>query len=357
MQAWVLHGVNDIKYEEVERPKLQPNEVLVQVHAAGVCGSDIPRIYETGAHRHPLIPGHEYAGEVVEQGDDVKGDYRGKAVGIFPLIPCKECIACKNRKYEMCRNYNYLGSRRDGGFAEFVAVPEWNLITLPSNVSYLAAAMMEPMAVATHAMRRVKPKEDENIVICGLGTIGLLLLMILKAGFEKTGGLDNFLSHIYIIGNKDFQKNQALKLGVSPSHYYDAKDGKVEDWILDVTNGIGADVLFECVGKNETICQMINGAAPVGRICLVGNPYSDMTFDKSTYWKILRNQLYVTGTWNSSFDHDKKDDWNYVLDLLKEGYLKPEEMISHKLSLAELEKGLHIMRDKSEDYVKIMVEM
>ena len=83
--------------------------------------------------------------------------------------------------------------------------------------------------------------------------------------------------------------------------------------------------------------------------------YSDMTFDKNTYWKILRNQLTVTGSWNSSFTEEESDDWHYVLDKLAQGKIEPEEMITHKLGIAELEKGFHIMRDKSEDYIKVMM--
>lgn len=361
MKAWVLHGVDDIGYEEVDKPVVESGEVLVKVKAAGICGSDIPRIYQTGAHRHPLIPGHEYSGQVVEVSKDVDETWNGKRVGIFPLIPCKECVACKMKKYEMCRNYSYLGSRRDGGFAEYVAVPEWNIVELPDKVSYKAAAMLEPMAVATHAMRRVHPLVGDKIVICGLGTIGILLLMMIKSELDnsegKNGDVEAVTKNIFLIGNKEFQKQQVLLLGIPEENYMDSKNGNVTEWVLEKTAGVGADVFFECVGKNETVSDAINLAAPAGRVCLVGNPYSDMTLDKNTYWKILRNQLQVTGTWNSSFDHDKSDDWNYVLDKLSHECFNPEKMISHTYKLEELEKGLHIMRDKSEDYVKIMAVM
>ena len=153
MKAWVLHGVGDIRFEEVETPQPADGEVLVAVRAAGICGSDIPRIYQTGAHVQPLIPGHEFAGQVVGTGRDVSADWQNRRVGIFPLIPCKNCVSCQKQHYELCRSYSYLGSRRNGGFAEYVTVPAWNLIALPDAVSYEQAAMMEPMAVAVHAMR------------------------------------------------------------------------------------------------------------------------------------------------------------------------------------------------------------
>ena len=117
MNAYVLHDVNKIQLENVAKPIPEKNEVLIQVKAVGICGSDIPRIYQTGAHVHPLIPGHEFSGVVVETGTDIDANWRGQRVGIFPLIPCKTCMPCMKKRYEMCRNYSYLGSRRDGGLS------------------------------------------------------------------------------------------------------------------------------------------------------------------------------------------------------------------------------------------------
>ena len=100
MKAWVLHGISEIHFEEVDRPVPAENEVLVQVKAAGICGSDIPRIYQTGAHVHPLIPGHEFSGQVVCVGKNVDEEWLDQRVGIFPLIPCTDCTACRQQHYE-----------------------------------------------------------------------------------------------------------------------------------------------------------------------------------------------------------------------------------------------------------------
>lgn len=345
MKAWVLHDINDIRYEDVEKPQLSEGEVLVAVKAVGVCGSDIPRIYQTGAHKMPLITGHEFSGQVVELGKGVDKSLLDKRVGVFPLIPCRECIACQKRQYEMCRSYSYLGSRRDGGFAEYVAVPQWNLIELPANVSYEEAAMLEPMSVAVHAMRRVRITAKDTVVVCGLGTIGTLLVMFL---------LEQGIENILVIGNKEFQKQTVKKLGLPEQKFCDSRSEDVSEWINLHTNGVGANVFFECVGKNETYSQAVNMTAPGGFVCLVGNPYSDMELDKQVYWKILRNQITVTGTWNSSFTGETDDDWHSVLKLLEEKRIAPSELISHRLKLSELDKGFHIMRDKLEDYIKIM---
>lgn len=346
MKAYVLHGPNDIRYEEMDVPTPAKGEVLVEVKAAGVCGSDIPRIYQTGAHKHPLIPGHEFAGVVSGIGEGVAEEWIGKRVGIFPLIPCGECGPCQNRQYEMCRNYDYVGSRRDGAYAEYVVVPVNNLIELPDNVSYEAAAMLEPMAVAVHAMRRVSIKPSDTVVICGVGTIGTLLFMFL---------LDAGVQNILVIGNKESQKQNVLKLGLQEECYCDSKTVDVSEWVRNRTGGAGVNVFFECVGKNETVKQAVDLTAPGGIVCLVGNPHSDMMLDKQVYWKILRNQLQLTGTWNSSFTGDMDDDWHYVLERLAVGAVTSEQLISHRFSIEEIEQGFHIMRDKVEDYVKIMM--
>ena len=369
MKAWVLQGIDSLVLKEVPVPALGSGEVLVAVRAAGICGSDIPRVYRTGAHRHPLIPGHEFSGEVVELGENVDRSWLGKRVGVFPLIPCRSCEPCRRKQYEMCRNYDYLGSRRDGGFAEYVAVPVWNLLALPQSVSYEEAAMLEPMAVAVHAMRRMLSESDiwisENgkragfageaeaekkagnisVAVCGLGTIGLLLLMFLKeAGIRE----------VYAVGNKDFQKEMAKKLGVTEEFYCDSRRQDQHQWLMERTGGRGVDQYYECVGKSETYELAVDGTAPAGRVVLVGNPYSDMMLKKEVYWKILRNQLTILGTWNSSFTQEPGDDWHYVLERLAQGRIAPAGMISHRFALAELRKGLELMRDKREDYVKVM---
>ncbi len=346
MKAWVLHKPGDLRLQTVEAPLAGKGEVIINVKAAGICGSDIPRIYRTGAHVHPLIPGHEFSGVVQAVGEGAADEWLNKRVGVFPLIPCKKCLPCQRQQYEMCQNYSYLGSRRDGGFAEYVSVPEENLIELPDDVSFQEAAMLEPMAVSVHAMRRVSPAVSETVVVCGLGTIGMLLLMFL---------MDAGIKHILAVGNKESQRKQAVKMGLPDSCYCNSSAKDVGEWIKNHTNGAGADVFFECVGRNETISQAVDFTAAAGRVCLVGNPYSDMKLDQATYWKILRNQLVVTGTWNSSFTGETDDDWHYVLQRLAGHRIAPAEMISHFMSRENLEDGLEIMRDKTEEYCKIMI--
>lgn len=330
MKAWVLRGVDDLRFEDRKKPKPEKEEVLLRVEAAGICGSDIPRIYDTGAHVHPIIPGHEFAGTVVDSADPA---LLGKRMGVFPLIPCKNCDMCHQNHYEMCRDYNYLGSRCDGAFAEYVRVPVWNLINLPEAVSFKTAAMLEPLAVAVHAMRRAAVTESDSAVVIGFGTVGMLLATALSAQGVRD---------ITVVVNKDFQREKARELGVS------AMSG-------GETGQVAGQVVFECVGKPETAALAIEAAAPGGRVVMVGNPCSDMAFDRNTYWKILRSQLTVLGTWNSSFTKEPTDDWHAALELLRDKQELVSRIITHCLPLEKLETGLHIMRDKTEGYGKILI--
>ena len=167
----------------------------------------------------------------------------------------------------MCRHYSYLGSRQNGGFAEYAAVPADSLIPLPDSVSFEEAAMLEPMAVAVHALRRAQPDPADTIAVCGLGTIGSLLTM-----FLREIGIRNILT----IGNKSSQQQTILDIGLPKTSYCNTKKQDVDQWIDARTQGQGVDIFFECVGKNETLIQAIDHTAPAGRVLLLGNPYSQM---------------------------------------------------------------------------------
>ena len=357
MKAQILYGIGNIRYTDVDKPSCRSGEALIKVSCCGICGSVVPRIFKSGAHNMPLIPGHEFSGVVSECAEDET--LVGKRVGVFPLIPCMECSECKRKHYEMCEKYGYLGSRCDGGFAEYVSVPVWNLLPVPDEVSDEEAAMLEPMAVAVHAIRRSGIASKEAfITVCGLGPIGLLTALFLKdAGFQN----------VFCIGNKNIQKKMLLDMGYDEEHFFDVRYGDPVAFIMSKSGGRGADYYFECIGRSESYQQAVKCTAPLGTVMLVGNPASDMELSRDVYWRILRNQLTLFGTWNSSFYGKEiqeevgtidfqSDDWRYVTGRLSKMKFSPARLITHRFSLEELDKGLDIMHRKSEEYVKIMIE-
>lgn len=345
MKAYVLNAIGQLDYMEVEEPVLKEGEVLLSVKASGICGSDIPRIFENGTYHFPTIPGHEFAGEVVKTYSDTQKHLIGKRFGVFPLIPCKKCSACKKRMYEMCSSYGYLGSRSDGGFAEYVAVPEWNLIQLPDDISFETAAMLEPAAVGIHALNRIDMTQIDSAVVFGPGPIGLLMAQWLRYFGVK---------EIMIVGTREEQRCLSDDLGFE--HFINRNKENMMDAISAYTNQEGPALCIECTGHGSVLCDCIRVAKQGGHILTVGNPHSDITLSRDIYWKILRNQLHLSGTWNSSFvPKMDSDDWRMAIKAIQNGSLMPEKQITHKLDFENLYTGLDIMRDRKEYYNKVMI--
>ena len=343
MKAKVLRSVGNLEYCDYPIPTLNKGEVLLKVHACGICGSDIPRIFVNGTYHFPTIPGHEFSGEVVAAADKENERLIGTRATVFPLIPCKTCENCNKGSYEMCKGYDYLGSRSDGAFAEYVRVPVWNIVPIPDNLSYEAAAMTEPCAVAIHALRRAQIEIGDDVVIYGPGTIGMLI-----AQWARAWG-----ANVLLVGtdlnNWDFVES----LG-----FYDYCNSSHEDavkWVMEKTGGVGADIAIEAVGIAATACNCLESVASGGKVIFVGNPHGDYTFPQNTYWQILRKQLTIFGTWNSSYNNTKKSDWNMVVDSMASGKIDVEKLITHRFPLEEMDKGLEIMRDNKEFFAKIMV--
>ena len=302
MKAWVLHGINDLQLNNVPTPTPKEGEVLVQVKAAGICSSDIPRVYGTGAYHYPIILGHEFSGVTPD----------GRRVGVFPLLPCHKCESCLAGYYETCSNYSYIGSRQDGAFAEYVAVPEWNLRTLPDNITFEQAALLEPAAVALHAVSRLDLQNVKSIMVVGKGTIGKFI-----ARWLKIYGVTN----IVVLG-----RNETL-----PETQYDA--------------------CIEVVGSADAFGRCIELTKPNGQVILVGNPNRDFNIDQKLYWQILRKQLTVKGIWNSSYPSD----WKCVFESVER--LQIDSFISHKYDFSELSSAFEMMYLKREKHGKVVITL
>ena len=334
MKAYVLENINNLVYKDVDIPKIQDEWVLVKVGAVGICSSDISRVYSKGTYHFPTIPGHEFSGKVVEVGGNVDDSWIGKKVAVFPLIPCKKCKQCLNKNYEMCENYDYIGSRRDGAFAEYVAVPEWNLLELDENADLKEYALMEPLVVALHAIKKANNIKNSTVNVIGTGMIAIASAMwAVKYGADR----------VQVIGrnNNKFE----LVNGIKKIDYKNYN----EDSNIDC-----ADVVIEAVGSEESIAKAIELTNTAGLLILMGNPYGDITLEQNIYWKILRKQLHVIGTWNSGYDNKVKSDWTEVKETMVNGDMDVRKLITHILPKEELKKGLEIMKNHTEPYCRIV---
>ena len=325
MHAAVLHAVGDLRYEEVARPEPRSGEVLLKVLGCGICGSDIPRVFVSGTYHFPTIPGHEFAGKIVYDPD---GELDGKYAAVFPLIPCRKCAACEVGEYANCSDYDYYGSRRDGGFAEYIAVDKRNLILLPKNVDPVVASLCEPGSVGRAAVRRLDVQLGDLCVIFGAGPIGLIAAQCARGARA---------SQVRVPDISDEKLAFAEKFGFEA--YDQARDGL-------------ADCVLEGTGASPALANCVLSLKNHGRLVLMGNPGRDMTLPQKVYSQILRRELSIFGTWNSSFN-SVTNDWTATVAAMAEGSINYADLITHRVDLFDCNRALTMMRDKTEFFTKV----
>jgi L-iditol 2-dehydrogenase len=342
MKSAVLYAIGDLRYEDKPIPDPHYGEVLVKIKASGVCGSDIPRVMKKGTYSFPLIPGHEFAGEVVKIGETESCSVKvGDRVAVFPLIPCGKCIYCQIGDYAQCDDYDYLGSRRDGGFAEYVVAPIENLVPVPDNVDFECAAMTEPASVALHALRRTGVDAGDNVVILGAGTIGIIL-----AQWAKICGA----GRVFVTDISQDKLKVAMDYGFSCIN--SMQEDPVERIIKETKKG--ADISIEAAGTPITFEQSLRMTRKLGKVILMGNVSGDVVIPERTASIILRSQLVIYGTWNSSIASIPKNEWLTALHFMSSGALNLKLLITHRFPLSEANKAFDMMYNRREFFNKVM---
>lgn len=339
MMALNLHGVNDLRYEEVERPVPQADEVLLRVKAVGICGSDIPRVFVKGTYHFPTIIGHEFAGEIVAAADK---SLIGRGASVFPLLPCGTCSSCETGHYAQCRHYSYYGSRRDGGMAEYIAVKKRNLCLMPAGVSYEEAAMNEPTAVALHAFRQSGTGLGDTLLIYGVGTIALII-----AQWARAAGV----RRIILAARTPEKVAFAKKLGFDDA--YNVTETDIRAKVAELTDGQGVTACIEGTGESEGLEACVWNVRTFGRVVTLGNPAGSMTLTQDGYWQILRRELQLVGTWNSSFQA-MQNDWQDSLRGMANHSLELKKIITHRFALKDYQQAFALMHEKRECYGKVM---
>lgn len=347
MQAQVLHAVGDMRCETVARPEPGPEQVLVRVAFCGVCGSDIPRTFVKGTYRFPTIIGHEFAGTVERCGPGVTGFAPGDPVAVFPLLWCGRCAACEQGKYVQCSDYDYLGSRSDGAFAEFVVAPQRNLLPVPPGVPLAAAAMTEPAAVALHAVRRAGAIVGQTVAIFGAGPIGLM-----AAQWARSMGAVKVLLFDILPAKLEMARSLGFSLA------FDSRQVDPAPIVAEASGGPGAHVCIEGAGVPATLLQALAAARRGGRVVLLGNPAADVTLPASLLSQLMRREVAVLGTWNSDYSlfPGSDDDWRTVLQALADGRLQVEPLITQRVPLSGAFGALKMMRDQAAFYAKVLIE-
>jgi L-iditol 2-dehydrogenase len=330
MTAAVMHQPGDIRVEEIPVPKVERGELLVHVAACGVCGSDIPRMNYSGAYRYPIVCGHEFSGWVVDAADDVRGFSEGDLVSMPPLLPCNVCASCIKGNYSLCENYDYFGSRRDGAYAEYVTVPVQNAMLMPKGIDPRAAAMMDPSAIALHALLRTKIGTGSRVAVTGAGPIGLFAVQ-----WAKLLGAQEVLA----VDLSDEKAKMAREAGATLTASSDEEA---------LANGTGIyDVVIESAGAPATIKLAANLTAKHGDAAFIGIPHSVVEFDEATFSGFLRREISLHGSWNSFSAPFPGREWHESSVRMNNGDLKWEFMITHQLGLEALPATMKQLADRS----------
>lgn len=322
MKSLLLSEYNHLEVTEMPLPAVAPGEVLVRVEACGICGSDVHG-YDGSSGRRipPIVMGHEAAGTIESVGADVRGFKAGDRVTFDSTVYCGACAFCASGDVNLCDNRQVIGVscgdyRRHGAFAEFVVVPQRILYHLPDAVSFSEAAMLEAVSVALHAVRVSEAKGGETALVIGAGMIGLLTLQAARVA----GCAQVFISDVD-------PTRLALARQVGAETTLHASGAELLAAIQKLTNGRGVDIVYEAVGRNETVASAVDCARKGGTVTLVGNITPEVTLPLQ---KVVSRQIRMQGSCASSGEYPQ------AIELMSRGQIQVKPLIT---AVAALEEG------------------
>lgn len=319
MKSVVIHAEGSVRVEERPVPQIQAaDDVLVRIVCSGLCGSDIPRIFAKGAHYYPITLGHEFSGHVEACGADVKDLQAGDAVACIPLLPCFSCPECEKGYYSLCKQYQFVGSRSDGGNAEYIVVKRANLFRLPAEMAIEDGAFIEPVTVGLHAFHLASGCKGKNVVIVGAGTIGLLAMQCaLALGAKSVTAIDI---------NDD---KLALATALGATQVFNSQALSVDDILNALRDSRFDQLVLETAGTPQTVSLAIDIAGPHAQVALVGTLHHDLNLPVATFGKILRKELTLLGSWMNYSAPWPGEEWETAVRLLTGKKLQLEPLIAH----------------------------
>jgi len=342
MKALVLKEYNKLQYEEVADPSIEEDEVLLQVKSCGICGSDVHGMDgSTGRRVPPLIMGHEASGVIARVGGAVDGWKPGERVTMDSTVWCGKCWHCRRGEVNLCESRRVLGVscaeyRANGAFADYVAVPSRILYRIPEQVAFSQAALVEPLAVALHAVRLARPDIQETAVVFGAGMIGLMVLQCLKAsGCAQVLAADVDASKL----------GRARECGADLS--LDPEAPGFAETVLSLTNGRGADMAFEAVGVSAAVRSAVGSVRKGGRVVLVGNFSPTIELPLQT---VVARQISLLGSCASQGEYPA------CLSLMASGKLRMEPILSAEAPLSEGAAWFDRLYHRDPSLLKVMLQ-
>ncbi|HAN94243.1 MAG TPA: galactitol-1-phosphate 5-dehydrogenase [Limnochordia bacterium] len=342
MKALVLKEYHQLSYEDVPEPHYGPDDLLVQVKACAICGSDVHGLDgSTGRRQPPIIMGHEASGVVAAVGERVQGFAPGDRITFDSTIYCGRCHFCRQGRINLCDNRRVLGVscddyRQNGALAEFVAVPSHIAYHLPEGVSFEQAALVEPVSIAVHAVSLAPLNLGDTAVVVGVGTIGLLIIQILRtAGCGQIIALD--IDH----GKFDL----ARRFGAAVC--WDPREEDLLHRIRSLTKGRGADLAFDAVGLSFTVGQAAGLLRKGGALVLVGNlsPQADLPLQS-----VVTREIALYGSCASSGEYP------ICLELIQQGKVDVNSLISATAPLRDGAEWFQRLYNKEPGLLKVVLK-
>ncbi len=337
MRAAVFPRPQECEIVEREAPVPAEHQALVRVRACGVCGTDAHIYRGEFPARFPVIAGHEFAGVVEKVGAGVSSLRPGDRVAVDPNVHCGSCRPCRRGLTHLCRSLSAIGVTHDGGFATHCVVPARQCHRVPDDMPYDVAAMAEPVACCVHGIDRAGIRSGDVVLLLGAGTIGLVLLQLV----QLQGAAVTIVSE----PNED-KRHMAERLGATTT--VDPVSEDLAEVLQAATDGAGADVVIECVGSAATAQQALDLAGEGGRVLLFGVAPEEARITISPY-RVYREEIAITGSFTNPFSQSR------ALALLASGRLQVNDLISHRLPLDEMLRGIELL--ESGTATKVLIEI
>jgi len=346
VKAGVVHAKEDIRYEEIEKPKPERGQVLIKVKYTGICGSDIPRVNGDACHFFPNVLGHEFSGTIEETGEGVTSLKLGDRVAGVPLVPCMKCEDCQKGNYSLCKNYSFIGSREFGSFAEYVVVPEKNAVRFEDTVSFEQGAFFEPATVALHGLQRVDYRGGKTVAVLGGGTIGLFAMQWAKIFGAK---------EVVVFDIVEERLALASRLGAT-GVINTGEEGFLKK-AKSLTDGRGYDYVYETAGNTITMKMAFELAANKAQVCFVGTPTKDLSFSVEGWENMNRKEFILTGSWMSYSAPFPGKEWELTAHYFETGDLKfDESFIYKKIPLSEIASAFEMFKIPGKVKGKLLID-
>jgi 2-desacetyl-2-hydroxyethyl bacteriochlorophyllide A dehydrogenase len=336
MKALICTKPGQLDYMDVAEPKREKGNAIIRICNICICGTDLHAFEGTQPFFHyPRILGHELSGELIDF-DHAPGFEKGQAVTFLPYINCEKCIACRVGKTNCCNSLQVCGVHIDGGMIDYYSVPE-RLLVHPRGLSMNELAMVEPLSIGAHAVRRANIWEGEYVLVMGAGPIGLAVMEFARIRGAQVISLDTNARRL------EFSK---LKCGVS--HTILTGNSDIAEQLLDITGGDMPSVVMDATGNRKAINQGLYYLAHGGRYILVGLQNEELVFSHPEFHK---RETTLMGSRNAT-----RDDFEFVIQCIKNGMIHPLEWITDRVPFMEASAGFPDWLNPSRLVIKVMVE-